>query len=69
MKKVLCVIAAVAMVAVFATSCKKDCTCKTYMNGKETASITIHADQLEAQGIKCADMSSAELDGVGVTCK
>ena len=28
MKKVLCILAAVAMVAVFSTSCNKKCTCK-----------------------------------------
>ncbi|MBO4654789.1 MAG: hypothetical protein J5644_04510 [Bacteroidales bacterium] len=28
MKKVLCILAAVAMVAVFSTSCNKKCTCQ-----------------------------------------
>ena len=40
MKKVLCVLAAVAMVAFFSTSCNKKCTCKTYRDGKVVDTVT-----------------------------
>lgn len=75
MKKLLCAVAALAMVAAF-TSCNKKCTCKTYPS---TVSVTMSLKDVQSTyasyGIdikKCSDMSAvAEVNGTktGVECK
>lgn len=65
MKKVFIGIALLATVAVF-SSCKKECTCTTYMGGIKMPSITIEDDQFEG---KCSDMSEEEVLGIEVKCK
>ncbi len=67
MKKVLCVLAAIAMVAAVSTSCKKTCNCDIYENGKVVSTTTY-----DAQNGKCASMSTVMTtpDGkVGMECK
>ncbi len=67
MKKALCILAAVAMVAAFTTSCNKKCTCKEYVDGAEVATTT-----MEGKNIKCANLSTVmeTPDGkVGLECK
>jgi len=66
MKKVLCVLAAVALVAVISTSCKKDCTCKS-TDG--TWSYTYTEEQLETYGLTCEDMKTVASYTSAVTCK
>lgn len=69
MKKVFCVLAAVAMVAVFATSCKKNCTCETYVNGKVVSTTTTENPD---KNQKCSDYTTAITIGditEGVVCK
>ncbi len=69
MKKALCVLAAVAMVAVFATSCNKTCTCETYLNGKVVSSTTMENPDKKQ---KCSDYTTAITVGnvtEGVVCK
>ncbi|MCQ2286595.1 MAG: hypothetical protein MJZ76_06950 [Bacteroidales bacterium] len=69
MKKVLCVLATVALVAVFATSCNKNCTCETYVNGKVVATTT---SENPDKNKKCSDYTNAvTLENVtnGVVCK
>ena len=65
MKKALCILAAIAMVAVFSTSCGKKCTCK-YPNG---ASATFDLKKLQDQyGVtidKCAEFNIENV----ITCK
>lgn len=68
MKKVLCVLAAVAMVAVFSTSCKKGCTCKEYENGKVVATETfseLNKDQCKALSL----VVTTEEGKNGLECK
>jgi hypothetical protein len=68
MKKVLCILAAVAMVAVFSTSCKKGCTCKTYSNGDVVATATyenISKDQCKALTV----VATGSEGKTGVECK
>lgn len=65
MKKVLCILAAVAMVAAFSTSCKKTCNCDIYENGKVVSTTTY-------ENSKCASLSTVmdTPDGkVGMECK
>ena len=67
MKKVLCILAAVAMIAAVSTSCKKNCTCDMYENGKVVSTTTY-----EAKNGACANMSTVMTtpDGkVGMECK
>jgi hypothetical protein len=63
MKKVMCVLAVVAMVAVISTSCSKDCTCKTSIDGglETTSTATI-------KNGKCSDLNS-EVTVAGITTK
>jgi hypothetical protein len=66
MKKVLCILAAVAMVAVFGTSCKKQCTCENYVNGVKVGTTTVETTK------SCASVSTmVETNGVkaGLSCK
>lgn len=56
MKKIVLAIAAVAMVASFA-SCNKKCTCKTYLNGvvvSTSEDVELDKDSYK----KCSDMNS-----------
>lgn len=66
MKKVLCVIAAIAMVAAVSTSCNKKCTCT--VKGS-TASTTFSIDELNknynANIKKCSELNLADV----ITCK
>lgn len=69
MKKVFCVLAAVALVAVFATSCSKKCTCETYEDGKVIATTTMENPD---KNKKCSDYTTAitfENVTTGVVCK
>lgn len=61
MKKALCILAAAAMVICGATSCKKNCTCTTTIDGKDQGTTTIKAK-------KCADLES-ETTTMGITTK
>ncbi|MCQ2271898.1 MAG: hypothetical protein MJZ72_03815 [Bacteroidales bacterium] len=71
MKKVLCVLAAIAMVAAVTTSCNKKCTCKTYVDGKEMMSVTVNLEELNKQlGTKETCKSISEGDkNYGYICK
>ncbi len=69
MKKVLCILAAVALVAVFSTSCNKKCTCKGYEAGEVIATAT---EKNPNKNIKCKDYTDVKTydDGKwGVECK
>ncbi|MDR1112832.1 MAG: hypothetical protein LBL18_03625 [Bacteroidales bacterium] len=67
MKKALCVLAVIAMVAVVSTSCNKDCTCKGTLNGEDW-SHTYTKDQLN--GVACSTMDAAWSMSVSdVKCK
>lgn len=68
MKKALCILAAVAMVAVFSTSCNKGCTCKEYENGKVVSTQTY--DKLNKEQCKALSIVVTTSDGkTGVECK
>jgi len=57
MKKIVLALAAVAMVAMFTTSCNKKCTCKTYLNGVVmTTSEDVELDKDSYK--KCSDMNT-----------
>ena len=62
MKKALCILAAVALVAVFSTSCNKKCTCKTYEAGKVVATTTMENPN---KNVKCAAYTYTETDEDG----
>lgn len=63
MKKVLCVLAAIAIVAVFSTSCNKKCTCK--VNG-----ITATYDLKKIKDMTGIEIKNcAELSYEGWECK
>ena len=64
MKKVLCILAAVALVAVFSTSCKKKCTCKGPA-GSVTYDLKYLQDKYGVTIEKCADMNIEDV----LTCK
>lgn len=61
MKKLFLSLAVVGMMAVVTTSCTKECTCTTYMDGVKQTSATGEAK-------KCADLNE-EYDQGGVTYK
>ena len=71
MKKLMCVLAAVALVAVVSTSCKKTCTCK----GKEKVggnswSYTYTKEDLDKYNLTCKEMETiAKLVADDVKCK
>lgn len=57
MKKIVLALAAIAMVAMFTTSCNKKCTCKTYLNGVVmTTSEDVELDKDSYK--KCSDMNT-----------
>lgn len=64
MKKVLCVLAAIALVAVFSTSCNKKCHCKG-PGGSFTYDLKYLQDTYGVEIEKCADLN---IDDV-LTCK
>lgn len=65
MKKVLCILGAVAIVAAFSTSCNKKCTCK--VNGSAVA-VTYDLKQIkDLTGIDIKKCS--ELNFEGWECK
>lgn len=76
MKKVVLALAVVAMVGCFA-SCKKTCSCTTYVAGVAQNPVEVNLDDMEAtfkvKVDKCSDMNSiVELPVVGkngVVCK
>ena len=53
MKKLMCVLAAVALVAVVSTSCKKTCECTTKAGG-----VVIATASSEIKKGKCSDLDS-----------
>ena len=64
MKKVLCILAAVAMIAAVSTSCNKKCTCKA--NG---VSVTYDLKKLQdTYGVDIKKCSDLNIDDVMV-CK
>ena len=57
MKKIVLGLAAIAMVALFTTSCNKKCTCKTYAAGvvvTTTEDVELDKDSYK----KCSDMNA-----------
>ena len=71
MKKVLAIVACIALVGMFA-SCKKECTCKTYQNGKVTATQTYTLDKDSDK--KCSDYAGSIIvdngkGKTGIECK
>ena len=69
MKKVMYVLAAVALVAAVSTSCKKTCICTTY-----EANTVVKKEEVELDGKKkCADLNTvinvANVGRHGVECK
>lgn len=76
MKKALCILAAVAMVAICSTSCNKKCTCTETLGGISTT-FTYDMNQVKtawgqyASDLKkCSDMNYEEKDlGYSVKCK
>ena len=71
MKKIVLALAAIAMVALFTTSCNKKCTCKTYAGGL----VVYTQEDIEIEsGKKCADMGTIFSDEngnnkTGIQCK
>ena len=66
MKKLLLLLAGVALLAVFSTSCNKGCVCKTYVLGVVGASQEITVED----GQTCSDYSSYdESTKTGLKCK
>lgn len=71
MKRIIGILALVACVAAFTTSCNKKCTCKTYAAG-----VVVHTQEdveLE-KGKKCSDMNTFVTDDngenkTGLECK
>ena len=71
MKKIVLAFAAIAMLAMFTTSCNKKCTCKTYLAG---VVMTTTEDVEIESGKKCKDMGTIYSDDegnnkTGVECK
>lgn len=67
MKKVLAIVAVVALVGSFA-SCNKKCHCKTYVGGAVSATTEIEP----GDNMKCSDYNTiAEVNGIkaGTECK
>lgn len=66
MKKVLLLLAGVALLAAFTTSCNKGCVCKTYAAG-----ILVSSEEVTvADGQTCSDYTSYEESiSTGVKCK
>lgn len=57
MKKIVLALAAIAMVALFTTSCNKKCTCKTYAAG--VVVTTAEDVELDKDSYKkCSDMNT-----------
>jgi len=55
MKKLFCLLLIGGAFIAF-TSCKKTCTCQTYINGKVVA--TVHDIELPEELNKCSDMNT-----------
>ncbi len=69
MKKALCILGAVAIVAFFSTSCNKKCTCKYYEDGEVVSTETFDNPD---KNVKCKAYSYTvnDEDGKqGVECK
>ena len=64
MKKVLCILAAIAMIAVFSTSCNKKCHCKT-PGGSVTYDLKYLQDNYGVEIEKCGELT---IEGV-IECK
>ncbi|MDR1345112.1 MAG: hypothetical protein LBK03_00215 [Bacteroidales bacterium] len=62
MKKALCVLAVIAMVAMVSTSCKKNCECTTETDGKVIGTVTS-----EIKNGKCSDLESEITIGSSTT--
>ena len=69
MKKVILAIAAIAVVVCFSfTSCKKTCTCKSYLDGE----VVSTREDVDPQGKKCSEFGEViESNGkkTGLECK
>ena len=71
MKKVLAIVACIALVGMFA-SCNKECTCKTYQDGKVTSTHTYTLDKDSNK--KCSDYATTAVydngnGKTGIECK
>lgn len=68
MKKLFCILAACFLVAAISTSCKKTCTCETYLNGEVVLTKDLDLDKDLYK--KCSDMNTY-IDAVksGLKCK
>ncbi len=66
MKKVLLLLAGVALLAAVSTSCNKGCVCKTYAAG-----LLLTSQEVEvAEGQTCSDYTNYdEASSTGVKCK
>ena len=72
MKRIIVILALVACVAAFTTSCNKKCTCKTYAAG-----VVLRTDEVELDKDtykKCSDMNTFVTDDngqnkTGLECK
>ncbi|HQB21162.1 MAG TPA: hypothetical protein PLW23_02165 [Bacteroidales bacterium] len=66
MKKTIFVaLALFGMAAILFSSCKKECTCTTYLDEKEISSTTFELEK----GQKCEDLGTPIVSGTGVECK
>ncbi len=71
MKRIIGILALVACVAAFTTSCNKKCTCKTYAAG---VVVNTQEDVELEKGKKCSDMNTFVTDNngenkTGLECK
>jgi len=65
MKKLFCLLLIGGAIVAF-TSCKKTCTCETYLNG--TVVTVVHNVELTEEYYKCSDMNTiVEYPGLGKT--
>lgn len=68
MKKALCILAAVALVAGF-SSCNKKCTCKTYDEGEVIATTTVKNPDKNKKCAAYTDIETDESGKSGIECK
>ena len=67
MKRIIGILALVACVAAFTTSCNKKCTCKTYADG---AVLRTYEQEID-KGQKCSDYTNILIEDpkTGLECK
>ncbi len=72
MKKLLVVLAAVAMLFAM-SSCDKKCTCKTFLGGNVVKEAEVELDKENTNIKKCSDMNTYVTDNngnkTGIECK